>query len=102
MNAKQKIALSIGGLLILISAIFPTWSIKMAGFELETERRFLYTNSVSIWKEFLKASNIKKIDASLLSYHVSVDYFRMGVEFAIIVLITVGAVFFLKKKEIGK
>ena len=102
MNRPQKIALIIGGLLMLLSGLFPIWSLQVKGFEIRVVRKIIYASSGAILPESLefwkRQYNEEYPAGSLVETRILIDYSRMKVEFAIILLTTIGAVVFFKKK----
>ncbi len=100
LNTKQKITIVIGAILLLLSGIYPSWKISAGGLQVRTIRQSLYSDAALILSEILEKSDKKISSRALSATRVEVDYHRMGVEFFIIVLLTIGAVAFFKKTKL--
>jgi hypothetical protein len=88
MNKKQCVTIAVGALLLLVSALYPTWTVRVKGLELGTIRASLYVDGRTILKRFAKANDIKQLH-NIPS--VIPDYHRMSVECGLIIVLTIGA-----------
>lgn len=94
MNAKQKLIIVIGSVLLLISSFYPTWTVKVSGVEIEKVRGYLYSDTKTVLATGEILNTIKRVGISRMSDFpkVKVDYDRMKVERVTIVLLTIGAI----------
>lgn len=94
MNKKQKTSLIVGTIFLILSALFPVWSIEMNRFELRTTRALIYSSGESV---------LDSPDSSYASRFASVrpDYSRMAVEWAVIILITAVSITLFREDHHG-
>ena len=52
MNIKQKIILIIGAIAIIVTVLFPTWSIKVDSKEVYTTRMSIYSKSTQVIRRY--------------------------------------------------
>lgn len=89
MNKNQKASLIVGVLLLILSALFPVWSIKMYGIEIRTTRALLYSSGGSVLGTSLGTTDL----------NIKPDYARMAVEWTLIVLVTAVSIVLFKEKN---
>jgi hypothetical protein len=105
----QKVCIVCGLLLILLSILFPNWSVRsvdFGGLEVMRTRGFIYSEGHQYYNEYLE-DLIKKLHQKGTPLSISnipkatatIDYGRMFVEVTLIILLTVGGVVLLHPRR---
>jgi len=98
MNIKQKAAICVGSLLLLVSVFFPVWSVSIIGLEVMNSRGFLYSDATRFVCAYANKTGQTRFDLSATP-KASIDYRRMAAECSLILLLTVAAVALTHTKQ---
>ena len=97
MSIYQKICIAFGIFLIILSMLFPVWSVYYGGVEMGTLRCFIYSKGIICLAKYVKKHpGLKEVPYNT---KVTIDYGRMSVEVTLIILLTVGAVVLLRPRK---
>ena len=94
MNTFQKTILLVAALMVIVAVLFPTWSVRVNGLEMQTMRMFLYSEGKVAVERFVKQNNLKSISKVP---SVGPDYYRMTAEIVLICILALCGCFVVKK-----
>jgi hypothetical protein len=94
-NGKQKTVIIIGAIALIVSAFYPVWSVGKSQFEYFNMRRCLYSEGKTVASEIVKRVDESTAQLFALTQTVKIDYHRMMVEWAVILMLVVAAVMVL-------
>lgn len=101
MNIAQRIILLIGATLITACSLFPCWSISFKdGGEKEIHRSFIYEPGANLSAVFIKKwiNKDENIRISTMP-EAKIDYYRLLVEYAMVVSLTTAVFFLVGRRE---
>ena len=101
MNIAQRIILLIGAALITVCSLFPCWSISFKdGGEKEIHRRLIYEPGAKLSAVFIKKwiNRDENVRISTMP-EAKIDYYRLLVEYAMVVSLTTAVFFLVAKRE---